>query len=187
MSILTPQSLASAPSASRAGLEAVQKQLGFIPNLFATFAESPTLLSGYLALDAAYARGTLRPLERQLVLIAASIENACEYCVAAHSTIATSLKAPEAVLRQVRAGVPLDDRRLDALVHFTRAVVRLRGAVGEEEVANFLAAGFTKEQLGEVLVGIGLKTMSNYFNAIAATPLDPAFQPQAWRADAASP
>jgi AhpD family alkylhydroperoxidase len=181
MATLSPQTIDSAPAAARPGLEAVRRQLGFIPNLFATFAESPTLLAGYLALDAAYTKGTLTPLERQAVLIAVSAENECEYCVAAHSTIATMLRVPGQVLSSVRDGSEVDDARIDALVRLTRTIVRTRGNVPDGTIEGFLASGFTKDQLGEVLVGVGLKTISNYFNALAGTPLDDAFKPQAWR------
>ena len=185
MSTLSPHTIASAPAAARAGLEAVQRQLGFIPNLFATFAESPTLLAGYLALDGAYSKGTLTALERQAILIAVSAENDCEYCVAAHSTVATMLRVPEPILRSIRDGASIENARIDALVRLARAIVRTRGNVTQGTVEEFLASGFTKDQLGEVLVGVGLKTISNYFNALAGTPLDDAFKPQAWRAGVA--
>ena len=184
MSVLSPLTIDSAPVASRPGLEAVRRQLGFIPNLFATFAESPTLLSGYLALDGAFNKGTLSPVERQMVLIAVSAENDCEYCVAAHSTVAGMLRAPEGTVRAIREGAATNDARIDALVNFVRTVVHTRGNVPERTVEAFLAHGFTKDQLGEVLVGVGLKTISNYFNALAGTPLDDAFQSQAWQASA---
>ena len=184
MSVLSPLTIDSAPVASRPGLEAVRRQLGFIPNLFATFAESPTLLLGYLALDGAFNKGTLSPVERQMVLIAVSAENDCEYCVAAHSTVAGMLRAPEETVRAIREGAATNDARIDALVNFVRTVVHTRGNVPEGTVDAFLAHGFTKDQLGEVLVGVGLKTISNYFNALAGTPLDDAFQSQAWQASA---
>ena len=184
MSVLSPQTIDSAPAASRPGLDAVRRQLGFIPNLFATFAESPTLLSGYLALDKTYNSGSLSPIERQAVLIAVSADNDCEYCVAAHSTVAGMLRAPETTVRAIREGAPVSDSRIDALVHLTRTIVRTRGNVPQGTVEDFLARGFTKDQLGEVFVGVGLKTISNYFNALAGTPLDDAFKAQAWQATA---
>lgn len=184
MSVLSPLTVDTAPVAARPGLEAVRRQLGFIPNLFATFAESPTLLSGYLALDGAFTKGTLSAVERQIVLIAVSAENDCEYCVAAHSTVAGMLRAPEGTVRAVREGTATNDARIDALVTFVRTVVRTRGNVPDGTVETFLDHGFTKDQLGEVLVGVGLKTISNYFNALAGTPLDDAFKPQAWQAAA---
>jgi uncharacterized peroxidase-related enzyme len=184
MSVLSPLTIDNAPAASRPGLEAVRRQLGFIPNLFATFAESPTLLSGYLALAGAVSKGSLSAVERQIVLIAVSAENDCEYCVAAHSTVAGMLRASAALVQAIREGAPTTDSRIDALVSFVRTTVRTRGNVPDGTVEAFLAHGFTKDQLGEVMLGIGLKTISNYFNAVAGTPLDDAFKPQAWQAAA---
>jgi len=160
----------------------VQKSVGFIPNLYATFAESPAVLDGYLALDASLSKGALSPIERQLVEIAVSTENDCAYCVAAHSTIAGKLKARPEIVAAVRSGAPVADLKIDALVSFTRAVLRNKGFVPAATVAAFLAAGYTKAQLLEVVGHVGLKTIANYVNSLADTPLDAAFQPQEWDA-----
>jgi alkylhydroperoxidase family enzyme len=80
----------SAPEASKPILVNIKKDFGFIPNLMATFANSPTVLQGYLALDGVFDKGTFTPVERQLILLAASVENDCNYCTDAHSTIASS-------------------------------------------------------------------------------------------------
>src|SRR5947207_13627867 len=84
---------ASAPEGSKATLFAIEKGLGFLPNLFATMAESPEALNGYVGLEALLARGTFGAAERQLLLTAISSENGCGYCVAAHSTLAAMVKA----------------------------------------------------------------------------------------------
>src|SRR5204863_101986 len=122
----------------------------------ATFAESPALLQGALGLDAGLDKGALSGVERQLVKIAVSTENGCTYCVAAHSTIAGMLKARPEIVNAVRTGVPVSDAKIDALVRFTRAVVRNKGFVQDGETAAFLAAGYTKAQVVEVVaVGVG--------------------------------
>jgi uncharacterized peroxidase-related enzyme len=174
--------IANAPESSQALLQQVQKSLGFIPNLYATFAESPAVLEGYLALDASLAKGGLSAVERQLVEIAVSTENQCAYCVAAHSTIAGALRAAPAIVEAVRTGAPVSDPKIEALVTFTRAVARNKGFVPDVAVAAFLAAGYTKAQLLEVVGHVGLKTLANYVNSLAEVPLDPAFQPQRWDA-----
>jgi len=97
------------PAASRPILEKVQKSFGFVPNLFASFANSPTLLEGCLTLDAVYSKASLSPAERQLVLLTASVADECAYCTAAHSTVAKGmLKVPGAVVAAVRAGQPVE-------------------------------------------------------------------------------
>ena len=126
--LFQPLTVATAPEASKPILEGIQKGYGFIPNLMATFANSPTVLQGYLAMDGAFEKGTFTPVERQLILLAASDENKCEYCVAAHSTIAKAfLKAPAETISAVRDGKPLADKKQNALVNLVREIVRERG------------------------------------------------------------
>ncbi len=173
----------NAPEASRPLLQGVEKALGFVPNLYATFAESPAVLEGILALDAALDKGTLSNVERQLVKIAVSTENGCTYCVAAHSTLAGMLKARPDVVAAVRTGAAVPDAKVDALITFTRAVVREKGFVPEDAMADFLAAGYTKAQLIEVVGQVGLKTLHNYVHALTQAPLDAAFEPQRWDAN----
>lgn len=170
----------SAPTDARPVLERIERKFGFIPNLFATFAEAPAVLQGYLALSDSLDKGALTAAERQIVEIAISAENSCAYCVAAHSTVADTLKVSPQIVDAIREGRSLPDTRLDGLVTFARAVVRERGRLSESEVEMFLSAGYTKAQLLEILGHVGLKTIANYLEPIARQPLDAAFQPRAW-------
>ena len=86
----------------------------------------------------------------------------------------------EAELEALRDGSPLADPKLEALRAFASAVVQELGWVSEEEVDGFLAAGFEREQVLDVVVGVAYKTLSNYTNHLAGTPLDSAFAAFAW-------
>ena len=168
------------PVESRPILEKVQKGFGFVPNLFAAFANSPTLLEGYLALEAVYSKGTLSSAEQQLVLLTASVVNECGYCTAAHSTIAKGmLKVPAAVVAAVRAGQPVADAKLNALVNLTREFVQSRGHVAPETIQSFLKSGYRNEQIGEVLIGVALKTISNYTHHLSPVEIDTPFKAEA--------
>ncbi len=180
MKTFTQHTLQSAPAGAKPILQELQQKYGFIPNLFATFAEAPAVLEAYLALSAALEKATLDSEERQVVLIAASVENICTYCVAAHSVAARMQEVPAEVVHAIRNSTPLPDKKLDALVTLTRRLVRQRGCVSSGEIAHFLDAGYTKAQLLEVIGHVGLKTISNNVNHAADTPLDRAFQAQAW-------
>ena len=115
--------------------------------------------------------------ERSIVLLAASVENNCNYCAAAHSTVLKAfLHVPGEVVSAVRSGAPLTDQKLNSLVALTREIVSERGHAGARTIENFLAAGYRKEQILEVLMGVALKTMSNYLDHISPTELDPAFR-----------
>jgi alkylhydroperoxidase family enzyme len=100
--------------------------------------------------------------------------------MAAHSAVAKMVRASNEVVNALREGKPLPDERLEALHQFTVAVVEKRGWVSEEDIEAFLNAGFNKPQILEVITGVTQKTLSNYTNHIAHTPLDEAFQPMAW-------
>src|SRR5438876_3083142 len=101
--------IANAPESSKPLLARVHNALGFVPNLFATFAESPAVLEGYLALSGSLDKCGLSATERQLVQIAVSTENCCTYCVAAHSTIAEVPKPRPEMVTAVRTGAPAGD------------------------------------------------------------------------------
>jgi uncharacterized peroxidase-related enzyme len=168
------------PAGSRTLIEKVKKGFGFVPNLFAAFSNSPTLLEGYLGLDATYSKATLSPAERQLVLLTASVANECSYCIAAHSTVSKGmLKVPAAVVAAVRAGHPVPDPKLDALVNLTREFVLDRGHVAPATIQAFLNAGYRTEQIGEVLIGVALKTISNYTHHLSPVEIDAAFAAEA--------
>jgi uncharacterized peroxidase-related enzyme len=178
--LLHPVTIESAAPEVRATLQKVQAELGFVPNLMATFANSPTVLHGYLGLDAAWEQGSFTPVERQLILLAVSVANDCGYCVAAHSTVLKAfLKTAPEVVSAVRSGRPLENARHEVLVKFAKEVVNQRGHVSEATVQAFLAAGYTAPQMMEVLLGVALKTISNYLDHFNPAPLDAAFAAEA--------
>lgn len=171
----------TAPAAARPLLEGAKAKLGFVPNLYAHLAEAPSALEAYFQLSAQFDKTSLSPVERQVVLLAASVENGCEFCVAAHSMVARKMAhAPDPVVDALRAGQPLPDARLQALASFTRAVVRQRGWVADAPLATFLAAGYTRQQSLEVVLGVAMKTLSNYANHLTGTETNPEFDAEAW-------
>lgn len=170
----------TAPEASQAILQSVEKTLGFIPNLYGVLAESPAALQAYISLSEALKKSALSPIEQQLVAITISTENECSYCVAAHSTIAKMVKMPDTTLNEIRAQGPLADKKLDALRNFALAVVRGHGWVSQPDIEAFIAAGYDRRHLLDVITVVGMKTLSNYVNHISETPLDEAFASQQW-------
>lgn len=170
----------SAPVPARPILAGAQKGLGFIPNLFGTMASAPALLNAYTTVARQFDDSSLNPTERQIVLLATSRENGCEYCVAAHTILAGMQSVPKDVVNAARAGAAIADRKLETLRQFTVAVVNSRGRPEQAAVESFIAAGYTQQQLLEVVLGVGLKTLSNYTNHIAHIPLDGAFSSAAW-------
>ena len=181
MTKFTAHTIETAPVRSRPLLEGVKQTLGFVPNLYGVIAESPAALQGALAIGDAFSHSSLSSVEQQLVVLAVSEANDCEYCVAAHSTLAKRMaKVDPALVDATRRREPLPNAKLNALVDFTRIVVEQRGFLAEADVATFLEAGYTKAQVIEVLLGVGMKTFNNYVDHLAHTPLNDQFKAEAW-------
>ena len=171
----TVHSADKAPAESQDLMQGVQAAFGFVPNLVAVMAESAPLLSAYLKLSDLFNQTSLTEIERQVVLLTVSRENTCHYCVAAHCTIATMRGVPAGIVEAIRVDQPLVDPRLQTLRQFTRSLVATRGYPSPEVIQQFQAAGFTERNALEVVLGVGLKTLSNYTNHLAHTPVDAAF------------
>lgn len=167
----------NAPEDAKPLLKGAKEKFGFIPNLLGEFAEAPAVLEGYLTLDKIIGKTSLSPQEQQLAILAVSVENECHYCSAIHSTILKNqLNTDEEIVNAVRNGDPLPNTKLNALVNYTQTVVEKRGHVSEEDLQAFIDAGYTKQNVLEINLITALKTISNYTNHIADTPLDEAFQ-----------
>lgn len=164
----------------REALDRAEKEFGFAPNLLRTLAEAPAAAHAYLDLGNRMGQSGLSPAEQQVVLLATSFENECDYCMAAHSMGAEMAGVDEATRKAMRKGNELPDPRLNALWGFTRGVVKERGRISTGDLGSFLDAGFTRANVLEVVTGVAMKTLSNYTNHLAATPLDEAFEAQRW-------
>ena len=166
----------TAPAESKPVLEQIEKAFGFIPNMSAVLAESPLALTAYATVTGiAEEKSKLTPEEQQVVMLTVSHQNGCDYCVAAHTKLADMKKVPAAAVHAIREGQNPSDEKLAALVRATRSIIQERGWIDADALNTFLNAGYEKAHLLDVVTIVALKTISNYTNHIAATPLDPAF------------
>jgi uncharacterized peroxidase-related enzyme len=179
MSSFPIHSLNSAPAAAQPLLQQTQQRYGFIPNLLSGMASAPALLAAYLNVSDAFAGSSLSPLEQQLVSITVSQLHDCDYCVAAHSTVAGMQGLIAAVVEALRQGQALADPKLEALRQFTAQMVERRGRPSAGQLEALLAAGYDRQTALEVVLGIAMKVLSNYGDHLITTPLDAVFQPAA--------
>lgn len=173
---------ASAPKASVATLEAVQKAWNFVPNLHRVLAESPVALEAYSQLFTLADNTSFTPVERHVAYLAIIFENECTYCMAGHTNLSRMAGVAEADIQAVRDDAPLEDARLQALRVFAAAVTRQRGAVSTAQVDAFKAAGFDNQAILDLLVLASAKLISNYTNHLAGTPLDGFMKGAEWQA-----
>ncbi len=174
--------LETAPEGSKEILSGSLKQSGFIPNLYGMMAESPELLKAYRQLSDAFNATSLNPIEKNIVWLAVSYYNRCHYCMAIHSRVAVMHKIPEEMIEALRTNQPLKDPKLETFRKFTILLVEKRGWASEEEIDSFLAAGYTRKNVLELLLGIGQKIISNYVNHITNTQLDKKTEGFKWEA-----
>ena len=176
----TVHTVDTAPEAAKEILAGAKNAFGFLPNLLGVMATAPALVKAYVTLSRIFEETSFDATERQVVLLAANYENDCEYCIAAHSVIAGMQKVPDAVIQAIRDNRAIPDAKLEALRRFTAAVVASRGWPSDADIQAFTSAGYGERQILEVILGIGFKTLSNYTNHVAGTPLDAAFAKAAW-------
>jgi uncharacterized peroxidase-related enzyme len=174
MTPFTVHTLDTAPEASRPLLENSLKAWGFIPTLHGVLAEAPIALEAYTSMYTAITtRGSLSPQEQQVAFQAVNVLHRCEYCAAGHTYLSRAVQVPEDVIAAMREARPIVGHpRLQALRRFTEAVVHERGHAGDAAVEAFIAAGFSRAQVLEVVTIVACKTLSNYTNHLAHTPLE---------------
>lgn len=170
----------SAPEGSKALLADSLAGFGMIPGLHATMAESPALLEAYKVVHKLFMETSFDNDEKTVIWQTINVENSCHYCVPAHTGIAKSMGVDDAITNALRDKSPLPNPRLEALRDFTLSLMNDRGDVDDAKVQAFLDAGFTKQNILEVIVGLSQKVMSNYTNHLANTPVDKPFQKFAW-------
>lgn len=164
-------------------LENAKKQVGFIPNMYGNMANSPGALETYLSGYRRFREDSgFTPAEQEVVFLSISLENACTYCMTAHSMIAEKVsKTPQSAIDAIRSDQPIPDAKLQALSTFTRTMVSSRGAPTPDALAAFKEAGYTERQVLEIILAIAVKTISNYSNHVFDTAVDERFAGHAWR------
>ena len=179
---LTPKSAVNASPEASALLEAAQKKMGFVPNMYKAMANSSSLLSTYIqGYDAFRANSDFSTAEQEVIFLTVSRTNGCEYCMAAHSFLAGAMSGvPDDVTTAIRDEKPVPDTKLSALSDFTQLMVTKRGLPDRTDVKTFLSAGYEEKDILEIILAIAVKTISNYTNHIFHTDVDEAFSKHTW-------
>jgi len=175
--IHTPE---TAPKAALPSIEKATEAFGMLPNVLGVMATSPELLDSYLMLHNSFQNTSLSVTERNVVWMVINVENQCQYCVPAHAVIAKMQGLDNELIQQLYDGVQLSDARLEILRQFTLKIVRQHGQLATTDVQVFLDAGFTQRHILDVILGVAQKTISNYVNHFANTPLDAPFAERPW-------
>jgi uncharacterized peroxidase-related enzyme len=179
---LTQQSIEGGSPRVTEVLDKALKQVGFIPNMYGYMANLPGLLDTYLfGYNQFRANSSFNSVEQEVVFLTISRANACHYCVAAHSFMADAKsKVPVEVTDAIRNGTSIQDTKLRALSEFTLTILNTRGRPEHSDIVAFLAAGYTEQNVLDILLAISVKSLSNYANHLFNTPLDDIFKSREW-------
>ena len=163
-------------AANQAIFDQLEKAVGFVPNLYATYAYSENALANYLTLS--NAKTSLKAREKEVVNLAVSEVNNCLYCLSAHTAIGKMNGFTDSQILELRGGAASFDAKLDALARLARDLTFNRGAASETVLENFFTQGWTRENLIDTIVLVGDKTISNYLHKTTQVPVDfPEAQP----------
>ena len=180
MTTLKVHTIESAPEASKSQLEASVKGFGMLPSLHGVLASSPETLEAYKILHGLFTNTSFDAEELTVVWQTINIENKCHYCVPAHTGIAHMMKVNPKLTEALRNGEAMTSAKLQVLQDMTLKILRNRGHVTAQDLEAFYGAGYGEQQVLEIILGLAQKTISNYTNHIANTPVDAAFQKFAW-------
>ena len=171
MSRIPPVDRNTTNDSIRKNFDAIQKQLGTVPNMMRTMAQSPSVLDAYLGFGAALRSGRLPvSLHEQIALAVAEI-NSCDYCLSAHTALGRGAGLSNDALTASREARAVDPKAAAAL-EFAQAVVDRRGDVRDQDLAVVRAAGYTDGEIAEIIAHVALNVFTNYFNRAAQTEID---------------
>jgi alkylhydroperoxidase family enzyme len=173
--------IASAPEASKPALEQLRQAFGTIPNLAAVMANSPKLVNALVGVFQQVHSSSLTEQEIQIVLLTDAIANHSTYAVAFHTALSLQQGVSADDSEAIRARLVPENPRFAALSTLAKTLIEKRGHVSKEELDAFLVAGFSQEQILEVIAVVAASTITNYAGTIADPPLEDQFQRFAWR------
>lgn len=148
----------------------LESKVGFVPNIYATYAYSKNAPARYLAF--ANGKTSLNNKEKEVINLAVSQANGCSYCQAAHTAIGKMNGFSEEQTIELRQGRASFNDKFDALAKLAKAITENRGKISDNLLENFFNAGYTKENLVDVILGIGDKTTTNLLHNVTDVPVD---------------
>lgn len=182
MSKLTVHTIESAPEGSKESLQGSVKSFGMLPNLHGVLAESPNLLEAYKRLHGLFASSSFNNDEQTVIWQTINVYNKCHYCVPAHTAIAHMTNVDATITEALRNNSEMPNPKLEALRQATLSLLQNQGNMPQADQDAFYSAGYNQQNLLDIILGMAQKTISNYTNHLAKTPVDPPFQKYAWPA-----
>jgi uncharacterized peroxidase-related enzyme len=165
------------PEDIRARILAVQEKSGFVPHVFLALAHRPDEFRAFFAYHDALMerRGGLSRAEREMIVVATSNANQCQYCVIAHGAILrvrakNPLIADQVAINYRKADL---DARQTAMLDFAMKVALEAHLVGDADFARLEEHGFSQEDAWDIAAIAAFFGMSNRLaNTMSLRPND---------------
>lgn len=152
-------------------LDEVKQAMGMVPNIHKLMGHSPNVLEGYVAFSAALKKGVLSDADREQIALAVAGFDRCEYCASAHTMLAQKAGISLEETKNNLKGIS-DSSRASSLIKFCLIILQTKGFVSDEEMHNIHNAGFSDEQIVEIVANVCANIFTNYFNHVAGTEID---------------
>jgi alkylhydroperoxidase family enzyme len=175
------QTLNTVPENSKPALQQLHQAFGVIPNLVGAIANSPKLINALVGIFQEVHSSSLTEAENQIVLLTDAVTNSSSYAVAFHTALAQQQGITAGDTAAIRERRLPQDKRFAALSALARTLIQKRGHLTGPELQSFLGAGFTQEQVLEVIAIVAASTITNYAGTIADPPLEEQFRQHIWR------
>lgn len=161
----------TANTEQKALFAAIQSQLGIVPNFLKVFANSPEALRAFLGLHGIANAGSLDLQTRERIALALAQQNACQYCVSAHTAIGRNAGLTGAEIEANRAGTS-QDAKAAAAVKFARALVEHKGDVTTGELDDVRSAGYSDAEIVEIITHVGMNILTNILGKASRVDID---------------
>jgi uncharacterized peroxidase-related enzyme len=171
MSRLTQIAPEKAMGAVRAIFDGLKAKLGRVPNIFQNMANSEATLDAYMALSGLADKTSLSPQLREKIALTSAQENSCNYCLAAHTTIAKHMGMQESDILLARKA-DAEDSKTKAILKFVQLVAKTKGKVSDEEVTQLKKQGVSDKEICEIILLVTLNVFTNYFNNVVKSDID---------------
>ncbi|PWE32865.1 peroxidase [Maritimibacter sp. 55A14] len=152
-------------------LDAVQSGLGMVPNFIRVLANSPAALSAFLGLHGIAGSGLLEEKTRERIALAVAEQNACQYCVSAHTAIGRKVGLDNQEMLANRMGRSADTKA-EAALTFARALVEHTGQVSGAEFEAVRAAGHSDGEIIEIITHVAMNIFTNLLGKATQVEID---------------
>lgn len=150
----------------------VQKKIGMVPNLFRVIGNSEAVLKAYLDFNGTISSHVKLPAAfREQIAVAVAGQNQCDYCASAHTAGGKAHKVSEDELKK-NLSCDSNDPKTKAALSFIKIVVQKRGQIEDMDLEDVREAGYSNEEIVEMVAHIALNTFTNYMNNICRTEID---------------